>query len=266
MKLSDDGLFALALHEGIVPGPYRDVKRVWTYGIGHTAAAGGPVPAKMARGMPGNINAALADVFALFAVDVAKYEAAVARAVKVPVSQSQFDALVSFHFNTGAIGKASLVDKLNAGNVSGAAAGFMAWRKPASIIARRKAERDLFESGKYPTGKIPVYGVTDAGAVIWKPVKWVGKAEALELIASGRRGVMHGDGTLRKPQIAQPGAVSDIAPPPMSETRPVADVTRPAPHVTETPKIEHDAPIMSAKSPWAALLAFIASLFRKNSA
>ena len=37
-----------------------------------------------------------------------------------------------------------------------------------------------------------------------------------------------------------------------------------APHVSETPKIEHDAPIMSAKSPWAALLAFIASLFRKG--
>ena len=37
-----------------------------------------------------------------------------------------------------------------------------------------------------------------------------------------------------------------------------------APHVSETPKIEHDAPIMSAKSPWAALLAFILSLFRKG--
>ena len=35
-------------------------------------------------------------------------------------------------------------------------------------------------------------------------------------------------------------------------------------HVSETPKREHDAPIMSAKSPWAAILAFIASLFRKG--
>lgn len=37
-----------------------------------------------------------------------------------------------------------------------------------------------------------------------------------------------------------------------------------APHVSETPKIERDAPVMSAKSPWAALLAFIISLFRKG--
>ena len=37
-----------------------------------------------------------------------------------------------------------------------------------------------------------------------------------------------------------------------------------APHVSKPPKIEHDAPVMSAKSPWAALLAFIASLFRKG--
>ena len=37
-----------------------------------------------------------------------------------------------------------------------------------------------------------------------------------------------------------------------------------SPRVSETPKREHDAPIMSAKSPWAALLAIIISLFRKG--
>ena len=50
----------------------------------------------------------------------------------------------------------------------------------------------------------------------------------------------------------------------LSPTR-VDDTPRADP-VIKTPKIERDAPIMSAKSPWAALLAFIASLFRKNSA
>ena len=40
MKTSDAGIFALALHEGIVPGPYRDSVGVWTYGIGHTLGAG----------------------------------------------------------------------------------------------------------------------------------------------------------------------------------------------------------------------------------
>ena len=50
MKTSDAGLFALALHEGIVPAPYRDSVGVWTYGIGHTLGAGYPDPEKMLRG------------------------------------------------------------------------------------------------------------------------------------------------------------------------------------------------------------------------
>lgn len=37
-----------------------------------------------------------------------------------------------------------------------------------------------------------------------------------------------------------------------------------APHVTETPKNEHEAPVMSKKSGWAALIAAILSLFRKG--
>lgn len=52
MHTTDRGLLALVRHEGIVPGPYLDVKQVWTFGIGHTASAGSPDPARMPRGMP----------------------------------------------------------------------------------------------------------------------------------------------------------------------------------------------------------------------
>ena len=45
MHMTDRGLIALARHEGIVPAPYLDVKRVWTFGVGHTAGAGAPDPA-----------------------------------------------------------------------------------------------------------------------------------------------------------------------------------------------------------------------------
>ena len=50
--MTDRGLLALVRHEGLVPGPYLDVKKVWTFGIGHTGAAGPPEPARMPRGMP----------------------------------------------------------------------------------------------------------------------------------------------------------------------------------------------------------------------
>ena len=201
MKTSDAGLFAIALHEGIVPAPYRDSVGVWTYGIGHTLGAGYPDPEKMQRGMPTNLDAALRDVFDLFRRDVAKYEAAVNRAVKVPVTQAQFDALVSFHYNTGAIGKASLVKRLNAGDVAGAAAGFMAWKKPPEIIPRRKAEQELFAKGVYPKGLVTVWQVSGAGRVIWKPARRLDMQQVLDLLRGAH----------------------------VSET-PVS-VTRPAPHV-----------------------------------
>ncbi|MGL5011822.1 MAG: lysozyme [Paracoccaceae bacterium] len=182
MKTSEKGIYALALHEGIVPGPYKDSVGVWTYGIGHTAAAGHPDPAKMARGMPDDIYEALERVFQTFRLDLPKYEAGVNRAVKVPVTQEQFDALVSFHYNTGAIAKASLVKRLNAGDVDGAAAGFMAWKKPPEIIERRKQEQSLFAKGIYPTGQVTVWRVDVAGRVIWKPAMRLNMAKVLELM------------------------------------------------------------------------------------
>lgn len=178
MKTSDAGIFALALHEGIVPGPYLDSEGVWTFGIGHTAAAGAPDPAKMPRGP----SADLARVFAVFRKDLAAYEADVARAVTIDLEQHEFDALVSFHFNTGAIGRASLVKRLNAGDRKAAADGFMAWRKPAAIIERREAEQHLFETGEYPQGRVPVWGVTDAGRVIFKQQSSLGIDEVMEFL------------------------------------------------------------------------------------
>ena len=209
MKTSDAGIYAIALHEGIVPAPYFDSVGVLTYGIGHTLGAGYPDPSKMARGMPTNLDAALRDVFDLFRRDVAKYEAAVNRAVKVPVTQAQFDALVSFHYNTGAIGRASLVKRLNAGDVAGAATGFLAWMKPPEIKDRRTAEFALFAKGVYPGGQVTVWQVDGNGRVIWKPARRLTKDQVLALL----------DG-------------------------PVA-----APHVRETPKTEHEPPVMSKTTP-----------------
>ncbi|UHD43893.1 glycoside hydrolase family protein [Aureimonas altamirensis] len=68
---------------------------------------------------------------------MAKYEADVLRAVKAPLSQTQFDALVSYHYNTGDVAKANLTKQLNAGDYAGAAEAFMGWSKPAEIIPRR---------------------------------------------------------------------------------------------------------------------------------
>lgn len=163
MKISERGVLEVAEHEGIVPGPYRDSVGVWTWGVGHTAAAGGPNPAQMPRGMPADVDAAVLDALALFDEDLDKYEARVNKAVKVPLKQHQFDALVSFDFNTGGIFAAKLTQALNRGDMSGN--GFMGWLKPKQIIKRRKAEQALFRTGNYDANgdSIPIWRVDEHG-------------------------------------------------------------------------------------------------------
>ncbi|WCR11977.1 lysozyme [Paracoccus stylophorae] len=183
MHMTDRGLLALVRHEGIVPGPYLDVKQVWTFGIGHTAAAGPPDPATMPRGMPADLDAGIREAFRVFRADLAAYEAAVLHAVTVPLKPHEFDALVSFHYNTGGIAKAALTRHLNAGNRLAAADAFLNWRRPAAIIPRREAERDLFRHARYPGGTIPVWSVDSTGCVDFsQPVRRLAESEALALL------------------------------------------------------------------------------------
>ena len=125
MKMSDAGLIQLAGVEGIVVAPYIDSVGVMTYGVGHTKAAGGRDPALMFPGMPDDVDAEVRVALKMFKVDVAKYETKVNEAVTVSVTQTEFDALVSFHYNTGGIKRANLTKKLNSGDKLGAANGFM---------------------------------------------------------------------------------------------------------------------------------------------
>jgi lysozyme len=182
MQMTDRGLLALVRHEGLVPGPYLDAKAVWTFGIGHTAAAGSPDPATMPRGMPADLDARVREAFRLFRADLARYETEVLRALTVPLEPHEFDALVSFHYNTGGAAKAALTRHLNAANRVAAADAFLNWRRPASILPRREAERDLFRHGRYPGGKIPVWSVDRAGRVDFsRPVRRLNEDEALAL-------------------------------------------------------------------------------------
>jgi lysozyme len=182
-RITDLGLLALARHEGVVPAPYLDAKGVWTFGVGHTAAAGAPDPGRMPRAMPADLDAGVREAFRLFRADLAHYEADVVRAVHVPIAAHEFDALVSFHYNTGAIGRAALTRALNAGDRAAAGAAFMNWLRPPSLRLRREAERDLFLRGHYPTGPIPVWAADAAGRVDFsRPVRRLGAAEALALL------------------------------------------------------------------------------------
>ena len=61
----------------------------------------------------------------------------------------------------------------------------MNWKKPPEIKGRRRDEQILFETGKYPEGKATVWGVTNTGQVIWKPVKTIDPLAYMGTIARG---------------------------------------------------------------------------------
>jgi lysozyme len=185
MEISEKGFAALVSHEAIVLTRYLDSVLVWTIGIGHTAAAGPPNP----KTFMGELT--FKEVFDLFRKDLAKFVGDVNDAIKVPLEQHQFDALVSFHFNTGSIRTATMTKTINKGNMALAAEQMMDWKKPASIIGRRTDERDLFRDGKYPPLTASLFPATKEGKILWKK----GKTVDISPYVSG--GVsMNGDRTL----------------------------------------------------------------------
>ena len=90
--------------------------------------------------------------------DVVRFENAIKKAVTVPLSQAQFDALVSLVFNIGESNFAcsTLLTKLNADNPRAAAVQFSVWiyatvhgkkKILGGLVTRRKAEQTLFLQG-----------------------------------------------------------------------------------------------------------------------
>lgn len=98
------------------------------------------------------------------AEEMRKHERIVEKLVSVPLTQGQFDALVSFSYNTGALSGSTLLKHLNAGDYARAASHFMDWKKARvqgataklykvpdgtlttlpGLVTRRAAEAQLF--------------------------------------------------------------------------------------------------------------------------
>ena len=150
MQTSTTGRELIAEFEGCVLKAYRCPAGILTIGIGHTSAAGSPI---VAAGM--TITRVEAD--AILARDLIRFEDAVKRLVKVPLTQNQFDALVSFVFNVGegAFKGSTLLRRLNAGDYTEASSEFGRWNKAsgnvlAGLTRRRAAEANLFRAATKP--------------------------------------------------------------------------------------------------------------------
>lgn len=161
MQTSSKGRAYLRREEGEVLRAYLDPVGVWTIGVGLTAASGVVQPR---RGMV--ITAGEAD--RLLSKALAKnYEPAVRKAMP-GAPQTAFDAAISFHFNTGAIGRASWVGAWKKVDWPAVRAGLLRWTKGGGKVlpglrARREREFRLMREGLYSgVASAPTPDVTDA--------------------------------------------------------------------------------------------------------
>lgn len=125
--------------EGFFDHAYQCPAGVWTIGYGTT------------KGVKPGDRCTHEQAEQWLADELADKAERVDELVKVAVTQNQFDALCSFSYNVGsyALEKSTLLRKLNAGDIHGAADEFPRWNKGGGkvlpgLVRRRDAERALF--------------------------------------------------------------------------------------------------------------------------
>jgi len=140
---TEDGLRLIRRFEGFSATPYVCPAGYLTVGYGHV------VKNPDAFRQPITEDEATE----ILAVDVETAERAVLRLISVPLTDGQFDALVSFTFNlgAGALQRSTLRRKINRENHEDAADEFLRWvwaggRKLNGLIRRRQAEAILYQS------------------------------------------------------------------------------------------------------------------------
>ena len=165
MRISEKGLAMIEKFEGCLLKASNKLDGVWTIGYGQTGRYYGK---RVRRGMTttkAEAHAWLRDH------SIKTYEDAVTQAVKVPLNQNQFDALVSFAYNVGvgALKQSTTLRKLNAGDYTGAADALTMWTRRKGkvlpgLVRRRKEERALFLTPVAPqTGNTDLLRKGDKG-------------------------------------------------------------------------------------------------------
>lgn len=131
-------------HEALVLRPYRDVGGVWTWGAGLTAASGVDPLAWQAR------SATVEDCLVAYVACLRRRYFPEVLAVMGPGPEHHLAAGLSFHWNTGAIARASWPAALP--DAQRAAGAMLDWCKPACILGRRRAESRLLAEGRWAHG------------------------------------------------------------------------------------------------------------------
>jgi len=201
MSLSSAGLQMIEKYEGLRLTAYQDPGGVWTIGYGHTGSDVKPGQ---------TITRAQAEQ--LLQGDVATAENAVRSQVKVPLTQGQFDALVSFTYNCGAgtLRNSDLLAKLNAGDYAGAQAAFGKYVHAGGqvlpgLVTRRQEEANMF-GGQGPQGANPTPPTPGTGGPAPGSSYTVKSGDTLSAIAAAH-GVSLQSLIAANPQITNPNLI-----------------------------------------------------------
>jgi len=142
-QIKERGLALVKHFESLFLKAYQDPVGIWTIGWGHTGLKHNDGTVHKGRTISEE------EAHALLAHDMMTFCERVENLITVVLTDDQFDALVSFDFNTGGLAKSTLRKKLNAGDYEGAAAEFPKWNKAGGkvlrgLTRRRKSEQNLF--------------------------------------------------------------------------------------------------------------------------
>jgi len=140
MKISDNGIDLIKAFEGCELEAYQCSADVWTIGYGHT------------RGVSEGDVFSQEDADTTLRKDLEEFESYVSDLVTIPLTQYQFDALVSWTFNLGPtnLGESTMLTRINDSKFLDVPYEIQRWNKAggkvvAGLARRRAAEAKLFQ-------------------------------------------------------------------------------------------------------------------------
>ena len=158
MNVSAKALKVIKHHEGLRFNPYRCPAKLWTIGVGHVLyPEQGRLKIEDRDAYPlrleDNRKFSAEEVDAILAADLQRFERGVEKFVPVPLTQGQFDALVSFSFNVGlgTLQRSTLRAKLNRGDKDGAADELLKYCMAGGKILKGLQNRRIDERAMFLT-------------------------------------------------------------------------------------------------------------------
>lgn len=149
MKTGKAGIDLIVKFEGLKLRPYKCPAGLWTVGFGTLIGDGKSLPPEWNR------TFSVEECTELLKKDLIRKEKGVARLITCPLTQNEFDALISFVYNLGlgCLQRSTLRQKLNRGDKEGAVRSLLKYNKARvngvlkelrGLTRRRQAEAALF--------------------------------------------------------------------------------------------------------------------------